>query len=254
MAEDRRKSRGRKRKAGAVSSVSGGSNPKIQIWNPAIHRFKEESTGGFLPDDVVIEILMNLPSGSCIARFRCVCKLWNNRLSYPGSIYNVLFTPNINLTGDSEIAQILIKGAEVGVDSYRTVYSLRSYKVLKPISPIGDVKFYDNKPADIFLWNPATSETKILPPSPFGKAGCSESRLGSGLILFPTTISPAADPRFLETGEETYSSAAPRRRSAAFHPSLSCSPPSPTLQTADALPSRSCTTSRRLPLPQSPPL
>ncbi|CAI0559234.1 unnamed protein product [Linum tenue] len=60
---------------------------------------------------------MNLPSGSCIARFRCVCKLWNNRLSYPGSIYNVLFTPNINLTGDSEIAQILIKGAEVGVDA-----------------------------------------------------------------------------------------------------------------------------------------
>ncbi|CAI0398896.1 unnamed protein product [Linum tenue] len=216
----------RKRKSGAVSSVARRHLLEIKKRNvvPAADRApnKRSTAGGFFSDQMVNEILLRLPSGSCIVRFRCVCKMWNILLSRPSSIHKILFGPGVDSTGSDETAQVLVKGAaDDNGDGYATshfVYSLLSYKHLLPITPIGkdpdlpcvpnkdgttsdfelDLsivgccdgivciadKLYSNA-SDIILWNPATSETKILPRSPFsGDRTGPDGRLFDELIGF----------------------------------------------------------------------
>ncbi|CAL1365716.1 unnamed protein product [Linum trigynum] len=152
------------------------------------------SSGTFsdqLTEDILTNILLRLPNGSCIARFRCVCRSWRNLLSDPQFILRILRFPKHGGGGDvtnrsSSPLQILITG-----DLHRHLYSLHSYDTLRPVSTGGGDLPSSRQPAaftlivagscdgifcivdmnptggapSVTLWNPATSETKFLPDS-----------------------------------------------------------------------------------------
>ncbi|CAI0394646.1 unnamed protein product [Linum tenue] len=145
----------------------------------------------FLMEDMMNNILLRLPTASSIARFRCVCRSWRILLSDPQFILKILFSPNNpGPKNSSSHQQILIKsGADPAAapSSYR--YSLHSYDTLSPASAstaAGDLPSFSSNSAllvagccrgifcivemkhggpDVILWNPATSETKLLPVS-----------------------------------------------------------------------------------------
>ncbi|CAN0928901.1 Putative F-box protein At3g16210 [Linum grandiflorum] len=150
----------------------------------------------YLTEDIVINILLRLPVAACIARFRCVCKSWRNLLSDPNFIRKTLFFRN---SDDEKSLQVLIIGS--GSSPPGNFYSLNSFETLRPIpgynepsdlvTPVGgrvtDIlgicdgivcmayTFVDASycvvPCNIILWNPATSEAKILPPCPVHPVG-----------------------------------------------------------------------------------
>ncbi|CAL1366611.1 unnamed protein product [Linum trigynum] len=153
------------------------------------------SGGGVsLTEDLMESILLRLPTASCIARFRCVCRSWRVLLSDPQFILKILFSPNNS--DDESSLQILITAGGDAATPYeirRHRYSLLSYETLRPISAPnaeGDlpsdrlpcpsaivagccdgifciVEFdpYMKGGPGVILWNPATSETKVLPAS-----------------------------------------------------------------------------------------
>ncbi|CAI0397686.1 unnamed protein product [Linum tenue] len=156
------------------------------------------SSGGgvSLTEDLMESILQRLPTASCIARFRCVCRSWRVLLSDPQFILKILFFPN-NSDDEESSLQILITGGGEAATPYeirRHRYSLLSYDTLRPVSAPnaeGDLPSSDRLPCpsltvagncdgifcivdtdpniegapDVILWNPATSETKLLPAS-----------------------------------------------------------------------------------------
>ncbi|CAN1748263.1 F-box/kelch-repeat protein At3g06240 [Linum perenne] len=138
----------------------------------------------FLPEDIVMNILLRLPIALYIARFRCVCRSWRNLLSDPNIIRRILFFQNL---ADQKDLQILVTGTieePMRLSSSTILYSLHSYLTLSPISPPTKLPFIRNPIhsfkfiaccdgifclvayPDIILWNPTTSESKILPPCP----------------------------------------------------------------------------------------
>ncbi|CAN0928900.1 F-box protein At3g07870 [Linum grandiflorum] len=117
----------------------------------------------YLTEDIVINILLRLPVAACIARFRCVCKSWRNLLSDPNFIRKTLFFRN---SDDEKSLQVLIIGSGSsppdilgicdGIVCMAYTFVDASYCVV---------------PCNIILWNPATSEAKILPPCPVHPVG-----------------------------------------------------------------------------------
>ncbi|CAL1385255.1 unnamed protein product [Linum trigynum] len=143
------------------------------------------------PEDLINDILWRLPIGQWIGRFCCVCKSWRTLFSDPSFIQREKpLDPR---------PQILINS--VNNDNQRSVYSLYSADTLEPLlpspvqlpfnaeNPLQDnYRFWDRaiKIAgscnglicisdgnyDLILWNPATSETKLVPPSPLRRHWC----------------------------------------------------------------------------------
>ncbi|CAN0897056.1 Putative F-box protein At3g16210 [Linum grandiflorum] len=144
----------------------------------------------FLPEDLVRDIIVRLPTVSTAARLRSVSKTWKNLLSDPKFIFR---KPN-----DDDQLQILITGFGENyerTDGARTVdkihYSLHSYETLREETR-GEISLVDRMPrwrdyvflgccdgifcisrmnvelvSEILLWNPTTSEVVFLPPFPF---------------------------------------------------------------------------------------
>ncbi|CAL1385256.1 unnamed protein product [Linum trigynum] len=141
------------------------------------------------PQDLITDILWRLPIGPWTGRFCCVCKSWRTLFSDPSFILR-------EKPVDSGL-RILINSFN---DDKRSVYSLHSADTLEPLLPCPlQLPFNEEKPLkvvedndhcwiprftriagscngliciadgdyDLILWNPATSETKLVPPSPF---------------------------------------------------------------------------------------
>ncbi|CAN1769923.1 F-box protein CPR1 [Linum perenne] len=139
----------------------------------------------YLTEDLAIKILLSLPDVSCIARFRCVCRSWGNLLSDPNLIRKIIFYKSSN---DQKTLQILITGMRGCTGPPPLGYILYSYETFRPITehrhlltPSSGEEYkligccdgiclltnaVNPKRDDILLWNPVTSETKILPPGP----------------------------------------------------------------------------------------
>ncbi|CAI0404371.1 unnamed protein product, partial [Linum tenue] len=140
-----------------------------------------------LPADLVIEIFRKLPAAYTLAVLRCVCKSWRARLSDPAFLRRILVTDG-DRDGSRQIMIFRLTGDQ------KPLFSPCSYDTLRPLSadppqPVlllftaaGEdlrchVVGYDNgifclgdgidDPGVFHLHNPATSETKALPPSPF---------------------------------------------------------------------------------------
>ncbi|CAL1353008.1 unnamed protein product [Linum trigynum] len=135
-----------------------------------------------IPEELITDILWRLPINkpSCVARFRCVCKSWCALLSNPSFILR-------EDPLDSDL-QILINFDN---ENDEPVYSLLSADTLDPLlpSPVS-LPFNAENPLEhggriitiagscnglicisrdrdgLILWNPATAETKLVPPSP----------------------------------------------------------------------------------------
>ncbi|CAN0824526.1 Putative F-box protein At3g16210 [Linum grandiflorum] len=166
-----------------------------------------EKTTCYFSDDIVINILQCLPIVSCIARFRCVCRSWRTLLSDPNVIIKILFHKPSN---DEKKLQILISGYP------SSNYMVHSYETLRPIeelaAPVGAelagvVECCDgifclagttndvdgNHIHTTVLWNPATSETKIIPPGPYHPCHGSRKALDVGAELIGFGYDPKTD-------------------------------------------------------------
>ncbi|CAN0896961.1 F-box/kelch-repeat protein At3g06240 [Linum grandiflorum] len=149
----------------------------------------------YLTEDIVINILQWLPVLSCIAKFRCVCRSWRNLLSDPNLIRKIIFSQPSH---DQKRLKILIAGVGRGhIDRNEVaplVCSVYSYETLRPITDQqelyvdhmrrggGETRVVGccngifcmsnttklrgnvNYSHSMILWNPVTSETKIIPP------------------------------------------------------------------------------------------
>ncbi|CAN1235409.1 F-box/kelch-repeat protein At3g06240 [Linum perenne] len=179
-----------------------------------------DNSGGHIPHELVIEILLRLSDGKSIARFRCVDKQWRRLLSDPNFIHRILW-----FNDDTTSPRVLIKTRNFDNPNMKFCYSLldggesSSAPLLQPIDR-GPVLQYTDLPVflgkahlrpqfvyvfigccdgvfcisdqvnvnvkvDIILWNPSTSETKILPVSPqdlnrFQPSTCQLNQIGFG--------------------------------------------------------------------------
>ncbi|CAI0412390.1 unnamed protein product [Linum tenue] len=142
-----------------------------------------------LPADIVIEIFKKLPAALALARLRCVCKSWRALLSDRAFLRQILVMDS-DRDGSRQIMIFRL------TDDQKPLFSPCSYDTLRPLSvdppqPVllistagEDMRYnkchvvgYDNgifclgdgidEPGGTHLHNPATSETKALPPSPF---------------------------------------------------------------------------------------
>ncbi|CAN0864966.1 Probable F-box protein At5g47300 [Linum grandiflorum] len=153
------------------------------------------SSGGinrYLPEDLIADIQRRLKP-SCIPRIRCVSKSWNSVLSNPKSVYKNLF-----YYGENELdtdTQILIADSKYNPSEY----NCRSHDSLLPLVNAQSLRKFPNNRHDlrdcrlwigsceggfvclvyvqnygtecfysmgVGLFNPATDETKMLPPLP----------------------------------------------------------------------------------------
>ncbi|CAI0394645.1 unnamed protein product [Linum tenue] len=132
----------------------------------------------FLTEDIMKIILLRLPTGSSIARFRCVCRSWRILLSDPQFILKILFfSPNnsqYNDLNNSSLQQILITSGvdrAAGAPGYR--YSLLSYDTLSSASAAaGDLPCLEPN-TSLTGWRPRCHSlesgdlTKLLPVSAY---------------------------------------------------------------------------------------
>ncbi|CAL1397200.1 unnamed protein product [Linum trigynum] len=143
-----------------------------------------------IPEELITGILSKLQVSSSIARFRCVCKSWRRLLSDPS------FIRKNNLASSASDHQFMVEWTDRTGDVFRHVHRLISPDTLEPLLPsplqlpfdqnrprrAGDcpsfsvvgccngllciVEYRGRKDEDLILWNPATSEFRVLPPSP----------------------------------------------------------------------------------------
>ncbi|CAN0929855.1 F-box protein CPR1 [Linum grandiflorum] len=148
----------------------------------------------YFPEHIVINILQWLPTLSCIGRFRCVCRSWRNLLSDPNVIRKIIFHKS---SDDQKKFQVLISGRRHGARFSSVLYSIYSYETLRPIEELVTPVELEarvvgccdgifclarttrddngNYHHNTVLWNPATSEIKIIPPGPYHP--CHSSRV-----------------------------------------------------------------------------
>ncbi|KAL4620490.1 hypothetical protein ACB092_06G158200 [Castanea dentata] len=134
----------------------------------------------YLPEDVVLKILSMLPAKSLL-RFRRVCKSWLFLIGAPDFLSNNLFNHSIinNTTTNTTPHQLLLVKRTVEstprtqTHSYHTLALLSQTVLDLPQTPhepkiVGSCNgllcLFDH---DIFVYNPATSELKALPPAPY---------------------------------------------------------------------------------------
>ncbi|CAL1366214.1 unnamed protein product [Linum trigynum] len=147
-----------------------------------------------IPADLQIHILQKLPLSGCIIRLRRVCRSWRALLSEPSFLRQKLSWPDEDAdetsSDNSSSLTMMIENHDTdGIERARSVYSLYSCNALKRLREAADIPFnlhnYDitgccggllcfyerrKRPAgarDAILWNPATKETKVLPPTLF---------------------------------------------------------------------------------------
>ncbi|CAN0863186.1 Probable F-box protein At5g47300 [Linum grandiflorum] len=145
----------------------------------------------YIPEDLIIDIQRRLRPSS-IPRFYCVSKSWNSILSNPSFFYKNLFDDDENKVDPN--TQILIATSRDNPSEY----TCHSYDSLFPLLNTQSLRKFPNKPpgydhplnslwwigschggfvclvyvkpgclsASMCLFNPATGETKMLPPLP----------------------------------------------------------------------------------------
>ncbi|CAN1277414.1 F-box protein CPR1 [Linum perenne] len=139
----------------------------------------------FLPEELVINILLRLPIVWYIARLRCVCRSWRKLLSDLDFIRKIIYFQS---SDDQKALRILMIGGvctpmtptplfRCSLNSYDTLLPVKGYHDL--LGPDGGAGSYNVRGCcdgifcltrngydsySIVLWNPVTSETKILPP------------------------------------------------------------------------------------------
>ncbi|KAJ9189490.1 hypothetical protein P3X46_000775 [Hevea brasiliensis] len=118
----------------------------------------------YLLKHLVLNILFRLPV-ICLIRFRCVCKSWCAFFSDPNYIYK-----NLLSYSDSEDLnanpRVLVKLEDYNPEDFEDcAFSFLSSDTFDLSNLLGlwdDI--YDSE-SNIVLWNPTTTETKILPES-----------------------------------------------------------------------------------------
>ncbi|CAL1396938.1 unnamed protein product [Linum trigynum] len=151
---------------------------------------RQRTLAGEIPEELIVtHILPKITDGACVGRCRCVCKSWRDLLSGPSLIrYHKMRSPDSS--SSSSDYQILITG--VDYKGWKT-YSLHSAETLEPLLPTPNsimllpstelhrdlvlmkvvgccnglfcLSGFDlDASMQLILWNPATSETKVLPP------------------------------------------------------------------------------------------
>ncbi|CAN1191368.1 Putative F-box protein At3g49980 [Linum perenne] len=170
-------------------------NSQIMIILSTLGRDQEMKKNTIsLPEDLIIDIQRKLPV-SCMPRLCCVSKSWNSLLSNPNFVYGSLFYGDQNNNDEEENAADA--NAQIVITQFvkQSVYISLSYDTLLPIGDDRSVinlnsavsKFTDHNPYSpppltlagscegglicllsvpsyIGLFNPATNETKMLPP------------------------------------------------------------------------------------------
>ncbi|CAN0864020.1 F-box/LRR-repeat/kelch-repeat protein At2g27520 [Linum grandiflorum] len=136
----------------------------------------------YLPEDLIIDIQTRLPV-SCFRRLSCISKSWNSKLSNPKFAYEKFFSDKEDTGADT---RILITNSSVRTP---LTYSCYSYDSLLPLpndtfrrvsyevdfsnwTRLGScggglicfTPYFSGR--GVWLFNPATSESKMLPPLP----------------------------------------------------------------------------------------
>ncbi|CAN0891456.1 F-box/kelch-repeat protein At3g06240 [Linum grandiflorum] len=150
----------------------------------------------FIPQDLISDILPRLPTAAATVRFRCVCKSWCRLFSDPNFIRRHLLSSKLHRDDDHGDEAPVVMVAEPKIpDANGLRYSLLSYDTLLPKTtpyhlphntfrgwagwPIQEIVGCCNGlfciadrwsrvdsavTVGLILWNPSTSETKLLPP------------------------------------------------------------------------------------------
>ncbi|CAN0864724.1 Putative F-box protein At1g19160 [Linum grandiflorum] len=143
------------------------------------------TTSHYLPEDLIIDIQRRLPP-SCLRRLCCVNKSWNSNLSNPNFIYRNLFYGAADTAADT---QLLVTIPDRRYERFD--YTCLSYDSLLPSNnnniiesafrkhllgaPICCPLIFGTSRGGLLcleytdkvcVFNPATSETKMLPPIP----------------------------------------------------------------------------------------
>ncbi|CAI0556846.1 unnamed protein product [Linum tenue] len=114
--------------------------------------------GGWFPEELHTGILSRLPNSASIARFRCVSKSWRRLLSDdPEFIAKILFSSSSDAGAGNRDAHIMtVRSRYLPTTSYSIAGCAEGILCIsRPLST-----------REIILWNPTTSEAKLLPPKP----------------------------------------------------------------------------------------
>ncbi|XP_073284002.1 F-box/kelch-repeat protein At3g06240-like [Primulina huaijiensis] len=164
---------------------------------PAALNYFSEETMADLPEDLLIQILLNLPVKSLV-RFRCVSKHWCNLIRSPEFI-------NMHLDHEKRDETILVKRFHKG--AAETSLPLHADKLLDPFLQNLEIPGLDFVVAEsilqsscnglicispdhknYYVFNPALHELKQIPTRPFDAAVASKPFIGKvGFGFDPTT-------------------------------------------------------------------
>ncbi|CAK9141009.1 unnamed protein product, partial [Ilex paraguariensis] len=131
-----------------------------------------ESKGGYLAEDVLIEILSRM-SVKSLLQFRCVCKFWKNLIDSPAFISVHLQHNNENKDNARLVVYYHNELRDMGdivlfPDKTLTVPTYHNMGISFPVfnrlgGPINGVFCLCDKSKRIALWNPATRAFRSLP-------------------------------------------------------------------------------------------
>ncbi|CAN1178920.1 Putative F-box protein At3g16210 [Linum perenne] len=182
----------------------------------------DNNSATYFDEDILINILQWLPIASCIARFRCVCQSWRTLLSDPIFIRKIIF---FQTSDDKKKLKVLIADTRLPTQGTQGIppllCSVYSYETLRPITDQEELHVSlmavgrshrgrvvgccdgifciagTNRDANgnylhsMILWNPITSEKKIIPPGP--SHPCHSSR--GALMICAERIGFGYDPK-----------------------------------------------------------